>query len=388
MTMLKTFKPLSSNLRLLNNNFKNINTFRSFSYINQSNSLNKYNPSQYQQISKRNNSNDAEKIVEETSNKAVEFANTLPDFNSSIEAVTSLTDKSFGYLKSLGMVEHPFYWLPDTIQQILELEHVFLGMQWGTAIIFTTLLGKLLLLPLTMKQRDVSFRQSKFQRSSEPYADRLYSGDLQNFQDMQLKINQLKVKHGIDGQMRYLILPVIANSAFAISMFSGIRQMCNYPVMGMDVGGWSWFTDLSAVDPFLGLQMISSISIYLYTKYGMMQDMEASSPGQTSMLSSPMMQKFMRFLPFLTIPFTMSLPSGVVLFITVSALSSVISSRLIKHTATRRLFGFQPFPTKEELAKLVKPKVPGAKPLGFSDTFKKFNESQKKQRDFMEKYYK
>ena len=154
MTMLKTFKPLSSNLRLLNNNFKNINTFRSFSYINQSNSLNKYNPSQYQQISKRNNSNDAEKIVEETSNKAVEFANTLPDFNSSIEAVTSLTDQSFGYLKSLGMVEHPFYWLPDTIQQILELEHVFLGMQWGTAIIFTTLLGKLLLLPLTMKQRD------------------------------------------------------------------------------------------------------------------------------------------------------------------------------------------------------------------------------------------
>lgn len=383
--MLKAIKPFN-NLRLLNRNFKNINTFRSFSYIKQSHTPSKFN--QYNQVFKRNNSTDAEKAIEETLDKTVEFSSTLPDFSSQTENITTLTDQSFGYLKSLGMVEHPFYWLPDTIQQILELQHVFLGMQWGSAIIFTALLGKTLLLPMIMKQRDVSFKQAQFQRESEPYTKKLYDGDLQNFQNMTVKINQLKLKHGIDKQMRYMFLPTVANSAFAISMFSAIRQMCNYPAMGMDVGGWLWFTDLSAVDPYLGLQLLSSVSIYLYTKYGMMQDMQSANPGQASMFSSPLMQKFLRALPFLTIPLTMNLPSGVVLFITVSALSSVVSSRLVKHTATRRLFGFKPFPSKEELAKMMKPKDASGKAGGFSGLFKEFNETQRKQRAFFDKYYK
>ncbi|SGZ38144.1 uncharacterized protein HGUI_00344 [Hanseniaspora guilliermondii] len=381
--MLKTPKPFN-NLKLLNNNFKNINTYRSFSYINQSNTSFRLN--QYNQVFKRNNSTDADKVIKETVDKSVEFTSTLPDFNSQAENIASLTDQSFGYLKSLGMVEHPFYWLPDTIQQILELEHVFLGMQWGTAIVVTTLLGKMLLLPMMMKQKDVALKQAQFQKEAEPYNQKLYDGDLQNFQNVSVKLNQLKLQHGVDNQMKYLILPTVANSAFAISMFSGIRQMCNYPAMGMDVGGWLWFTDLSAVDPYLGLQFLSSISIYLYTKYGMMQDMQATNPGQTGMLSSPLMLKFLRVLPFLTIPLTMNLPSGVVLFISVSALTSVASSKLLKHTATRKLFGFKPFPTKEELEKM-KPAAKTGQAEGFSGMVRKFTDAQKKQKEFMQKYY-
>ena len=326
--ILKTLSPLNSSLRLFNKNVKNVNSFRSFSYINQNTNINNFNHYSHQQISRRNNSNNAEKVVEGTANKTVEFTNTLPDFTNT-ETVSTLTDKTFGYLKSLGMAEHPITWFPDTIQQILELEHVYLGMQWGTAIVVTALIGRALIMPLTMKQREVSFKQSKFQKESAPLTETLYDGDQNHYLKVSAKINKLKIKHGVDGQLKYMVLPVIVNSTFAISMFSAIREMCNYPVMGMDVGGWSWFTDLSAVDPYLGLQLISSISIFLYTRYGMMQDMDAVNSTQSSMFSSKGMKRFLLALPFLSIPFPMALPSGVVLFISVSALSSALSSKLI-----------------------------------------------------------
>lgn len=383
--LLKTLSPLNSSLRLFNKNVKNVNSFRSFSYINQNSNINKFNLSSLQQISKRNNSNDAEKVVEETSNKAVEFTNTLPDFTNT-ETVSTLTDKTFGYLKSLGMAEHPFTWLPDTIQQVLELEHVYLGMQWGTAIIVTTLIGRALIMPLNMKQREVSFKQAKFQKESATLSEKLYDGDYMHYQKISAKINKLRLKHEIDGQMKYMFLPVVVNSAFAISMFSAIKEMCNYPVMGMDVGGWSWFSDLSAVDPYLGLQLVSSISIFLYTKFGMMQDMDAVNSAQTSMFSSKGMKRFLLALPFLSIPFTMALPSGVVLFISVSALTSALSSRLIKNTAVRKLYGFKPYPTPQQLAALRTPAAGNKKATGFFSMMDTYSEQIKKQQDFMKKY--
>ncbi|KAL6926990.1 hypothetical protein ACO0SA_004076 [Hanseniaspora valbyensis] len=348
----------------------------------------------------RFNSNDAVKteVTEEVANAAsnTEFTSSLPDFSNNAasnitDAVSSipLDDTSFGYLKSIGMAEHPFYWLPDTIQQILELEHVYLDIKWGAAIVLTTILYKMALVPLQIKQSEVSVNLAKFQAESKKYNDQMYDKDLEHYQKMQTAVLKLKEKNGLQpGQMKYVFLPMVCNAAFALSLFTSLRQMCAYPVSGFENGGWLWFENLVNIDQYLGLQILSSASIFLYTKYVVLanQDMMPGA-GSNSILSSPKMQKVMKFLPFLSIPFTMSLSSGVVLYITASTLSSFIFGRLVRNDKFRVMLGYRPFPKREEILANAA-KAAGDKPQGFRDSMKQMQNQQLKKVEFQKRMQK
>jgi membrane protein insertase Oxa1/YidC/SpoIIIJ len=48
-----------------------------------------------------------------------------------------------------------------------------------------------------------------------------------------------------------------------ISVFVGMRKMANLPVPSMKEGGLSWFTDLTAVDPYYALPALTMLTFYL-----------------------------------------------------------------------------------------------------------------------------
>ena len=53
----------------------------------------------------------------------------------------------------------------------------------------------------------------------------------------------------------------LAQAPFMIFTFIGIRGMCKLPVESMKEGGILWFTDLTAVDPFYILPVLSVAGI-------------------------------------------------------------------------------------------------------------------------------
>jgi YidC/Oxa1 family membrane protein insertase len=53
----------------------------------------------------------------------------------------------------------------------------------------------------------------------------------------------------------------LAQAPFMIFTFVGIRGMCKLPVESMKEGGILWFTDLTAVDPFYILPVLSVAGI-------------------------------------------------------------------------------------------------------------------------------
>lgn len=321
-----------------------------------------------------------------------EFTSSLPDFSGEVAdklSSVALDDTSIGYLKSIGMAEHPFYWLPDTVQQILELEHVYLDLKWGAAIVLTTVLYKMLLVPLQIKQSEVSVNLSKFQAESKKYNESMYDKDLEHYQKMQTKVLEIKEKSGLkSGEMKYVFLPMVCNGVFALSLFTSLREMCAYPVAGFENGGWLWFENLINIDQYLGLQILSSASIFLYTKYVVLanQDMLPGA-GSNSILSSPKMQTVMKFLPFLSIPFTMHLSSGVVLYITASTLSSFVFGRLVRNDRFRVMLGYRPFPKRAEILATAA-KAAGTKPQGFRESMKQMQLQQLKKVEFQKRIQK
>ena len=48
-----------------------------------------------------------------------------------------------------------------------------------------------------------------------------------------------------------------------LSVFVGIRQMANYPVLSMKTGGILWFTDLTLTDPFYLLPLFTMSTLFL-----------------------------------------------------------------------------------------------------------------------------
>lgn len=57
------------------------------------------------------------------------------------------------------------------------------------------------------------------------------------------------------------IFPPLAQAPMFISMFMGLRSMCNVPVESLKEGGLFWFVDLTVPDQFYLLPIITSLTL-------------------------------------------------------------------------------------------------------------------------------
>ena len=53
-----------------------------------------------------------------------------------------------------------------------------------------------------------------------------------------------------------------------VSVFFGLRQLTNLPVMSLKDGGMLWFTDLSVADPYCILPAITSLTMLATIEVG------------------------------------------------------------------------------------------------------------------------
>lgn len=263
-----------------------------------------------------------------------EISNQLQNFQATAETATNVTSQAigeaslqWGYLQSIGLAKS-WWWPPDLIQHLLEIVHVSTGLPWWATISLVTIGVRVAIFPLYIKSSDTMAKNARIKPQLDEIQAKLFAAsDVSEQQVVMLERKKLLKEHGIKN--RYLAAPIL-QVPLAIGFFSGLRHMANYPVDGFTNQGILWFQDLTAADPYLGLQCLSAAVIMGFMRLG----------GETGAQTfSPTMKKIFTILPLVSIPATMSFSSGVVLYFFVNGLFSVFQSFLLKQKFFRNYFG-------------------------------------------------
>lgn len=157
---------------------------------------------------------------------------------------------------------------------------------YGITIIVFTLVMRVLLLPLSLKQTKSTVRMSAIQPEVKKIQEK-YKKDPQKAQQEVMKIYKENNVSPMGG-----CLPMIVQFPILIAMFY-VFQKINY-----NGAGFLWLTDLTKPDPFYILPVISGITTYFSTK-----SMQGSSDPQAAKQASTMNIGMSIFFTFMSLKF-------------------------------------------------------------------------------------
>ncbi len=197
----------------------------------------------------------------------------------------------FGWLSFLC---YPMLWLMKAIQGILK--------NWGVAIIFLTVIIKILLLPLTQKM----MKSQKEMGKLKPIMDDLkkkYAEDKQKLNEEMMKLFKANKVNPMSGCFPMLLQMPIWFALYRV-LFSSV-ELYQTPFIG------GWIDDLSYRDPYYIMPIVMGASMFLQQKL---------SPTAMDNQQAKMM---MYFMPIFFTFIMLYLPSGLVLYIFVNNILSI-----------------------------------------------------------------
>jgi len=178
---------------------------------------------------------------------------------------------------------------------------------YGIAIILMTVLIKVVLLPLAIKQ----IRSMKGMQELQPRIQELqkkYKGDPQRMQQEMAKMYQELGVNPLSG-----CLPMLIQMPFLISIFYALREYSYDP----EHMSFLWLPSLGAADPLYILPVLSALSTFIMQK----QTMSTSSASGAAAQQQKVMLVFMPlFIGYISLQF----PSGLVIYWVVSNLFQMI----------------------------------------------------------------
>ena len=172
---------------------------------------------------------------------------------------------------------------------LLRVLQFFYGLfpKYGLAIILMTVLVRLVLYPLTLKQTRSMAKMQKIQPRVQDLKDR-YKDNPQKFNEEVLKLYQKNNVNPLGG-----CLPLLLQLPILIALYNTIRiavELRKTPFL--------WIADLSKGDPLLILPI--AIAALMYYQQGKMTD--------------PQQQQMMAFMPMFMFVITWSLPAGLLVY--------------------------------------------------------------------------
>lgn len=197
----------------------------------------------------------------------------------------------------LSMIFSPIeYLLTAILNALYNLTEVAGFGSYGIAIILLTVLMKIILYPLTVKQlqsmKAMQEIQPKMQRLQEKYKD--------NPQLMQQKLMKLYQESGVNPMAG--CLPILAQMPILMAMY--------YTLFNFDYGGvtpsFLWLPNLSEKDPTYILPLLSALSTFVLQKISMVS--AASGPSNTQS------KIFLLVMPLFIGWISLNFPAGLVLY--------------------------------------------------------------------------
>ena len=188
------------------------------------------------------------------------------------------------------------------VKPLLKVLAYFYGLtqNYGWAIIFLTLIIKLLFFPLTHK----SFKSMKGMQKIQPYVKVIQERNKDDRQKMNEELLELYKKHKVNpvGGCLPMLLQIPVFIALYHALFFSI-ELRGAPFIG-------WITDLSVQDPYYVTPVLMGITMFLQQK-------------MTPSVGDPMQQKIMMFLPILFTFLFISFPAGLVIYWTVNNMLTI-----------------------------------------------------------------
>ncbi|GMM38550.1 membrane insertase [Saccharomycopsis crataegensis] len=273
---------------------------------------------------------------ESVTEKITEITDSLPQMydqaaavaGDAVQAVSGVVCDHIGALSEAGIVSG-WLWPADFLARTLEMVSVTTGMPWWGTIATVAIGIRLLMVPFYLKATDASGRMSQVKEKMDALGEqaKIYGNDPMMTQQITQKRMQLFRQNGI--KLRYMAAPLV-QIPFALGMFGALRKMANYPVQEFSEGGLFWFTDLSAADPYLGLQVLTAATFMMFMRMG-------GETGAQNM--SKNMKLFFTILPLASIPFTMNLSAAIIWYFAINSMFSISQTTLFKQKWFRQKFG-------------------------------------------------
>jgi YidC/Oxa1 family membrane protein insertase len=191
------------------------------------------------------------------------------------------------------------------------------GDNYGVAIILVTLIIRLVLLPLMLKQTKSSKAMQALQPEMAKLREKYSSKDQQTKQKLQQETMALFQKHGVNplaGCFPLIIqMPILIGFYHAIMRTEAIAEHT-----------FLWF-DLGDKDPYYILPVVAGITTFIQQKMMM--------AGQAADSSSPMaaqMKMMLYLMPIMIVVFAISFPAALSLYWVVGNLFMIVQTYFVK----------------------------------------------------------
>ncbi|OGK87612.1 MAG: hypothetical protein A2X52_00335 [Candidatus Rokubacteria bacterium GWC2_70_16] len=203
----------------------------------------------------------------------------------------------------------PMEWVAVPILWLMHWFYGFTG-NYGVAIILLTVVFKALFFPLTVK----SMKSMKGMQAIQPQVNALrakYKNDAQRVQQETMKLYREHKVNPLGGCLPMVIqIPIFYALYIALSVSVEIQNapfICFGRLFGMDL----WICDLSAQDPTYVLPILMGISMFVQQK-------------MTPVMGDPRQAKMMLMMPVVFTFMFLNLPSGLVLYWTLSNVLQIL----------------------------------------------------------------
>ncbi|MBM4439224.1 MAG: membrane protein insertase YidC [Candidatus Rokubacteria bacterium] len=203
----------------------------------------------------------------------------------------------------------PMEWLGVPILRLMNWVYDHVG-NYGVAIILITVLSKVLFYPLTVK----SMRSMKAMQALQPQMNALRNKYKSDPQRMQRETLDLYRKHKVNPAGG--CLPMIAQVPIFYALYlalsvsvelQGATFFCFGRIFGVDL----WICDLASQDPTYVLPVLMGVTMFIQQK-------------MMPVMGDPRQAKLMLIMPFIFTFMFINLPSGLVLYWTVSNILQIL----------------------------------------------------------------
>ncbi|KAI4187737.1 MAG: hypothetical protein LQ346_005445 [Caloplaca aetnensis] len=238
-------------------------------------------------------------------------------------------------MKELGL---DFGWGPTAFMQwSLEHVHVLLGTPWWVSLGLTAVAVRLCLLRFYVGASDNAGRLATIKPHIQDIQARLDTAkQTRDMPTLMRSTQELRGVYAAAGiKMWKNFLPLL-QVPLGFGIFRLTRTMADLPVPGLEDGGTLWFRDLTVVDPYFILPMITGTSAFYLFKMG----------GETGVAAWPpaLFKVFQWGMPIISALVMSFWPAAMQLSFAISSLLSLGQTYLFKQPWFRDMLRIHPLP--------------------------------------------
>jgi YidC/Oxa1 family membrane protein insertase len=211
-------------------------------------------------------------------------------------------------------------WLAVPILRVMDFFYAHTG-NYGIAIILLTVITKVLFFPLTIK----SMTSMKAMQALQPQINALrskYKNDAQKLQQETMALYRTHKVNPLGGCLPMIVqIPIFYALYVALSVSVELQSqpfICFGRMFGVDL----WICDLAAHDPTYILPLLMGASMFIQQK-------------MTPVMGDPRQAKMMLFMPVIFTFMFLNLPSGLVLYWTLSNVLQIAQQKYMERTTSQ-----------------------------------------------------